>query len=268
MWFTLPGQTPLYRVSRAEDEWGDVLRGMGAHYNEGGRYNLIAQHTVYAAEDPLVVLTEFGWHQAQSRFLDLGLSKPLTYPLVEVAKLWRFCFNANIQLVDVRSPESAQRFGYPAQMPYNCDPNHRLKKDGKPIVSSSQTLANQIRSLIQPELPYLRPEGLLAPSVRIPYDEKYQPRQVVFFVVPAHGSVEQTLQERASLLGEWQIELEFLSATTQRAATSSDPLIDWLTPQYRVSAAPAGIPRYASRPGSKSIPFNKWHELDIRYSPY
>ena len=54
MWFTLPKQTPLYRVSRAEESWDGLLKGTGAFYADGGRYNITGQPTVYASQDPTV----------------------------------------------------------------------------------------------------------------------------------------------------------------------------------------------------------------------
>jgi len=267
MWLTLPAKTPLYRVTREHESWDDVLRGLGAVYNEGGRYNVTFQHTVYASEDPIVALTEFGWHLSLAKFVDIGLSNPFTYPLVETAKLWRFRLDSDTQLIDICSAQAAQYFGYPAQLPYNCDPNHHPRKDGKRLRSASQQLADDVRTFTHPPKPFHRPEGLQAPSVRTPPLPKYLPRQVVLFVIPAHGSSPKTIQDRAEKLDDWRIEYEFLAAGG-RAASSSDPLVAWMAPRFKLTGNTNPLPKYLGRPRGKQYPAHKWHTLDIRYSPY
>jgi hypothetical protein len=58
MWTSVVAQTRLYRVSRATDVWPDPVRRFGSFFNDGGRYNVPHQQTVYASADPFVALTE------------------------------------------------------------------------------------------------------------------------------------------------------------------------------------------------------------------
>src|SRR5436305_8251307 len=64
MLHTPPPGTRFYRVTDRGRSWPDVLSGAGAYFSFGGRYNRVHQKTVYAAEDPLVSITEYAFHQA------------------------------------------------------------------------------------------------------------------------------------------------------------------------------------------------------------
>ena len=106
---------PIYRVTRIEDKWADVLKGIGSFFGSEGRYHVASQETVYAADDPLVALTEFAWHQGRKYCKDLAKSVPLNYPLVATAKLWNFQFSSPLSLIDLTDPSSALTFAYTPQ---------------------------------------------------------------------------------------------------------------------------------------------------------
>jgi hypothetical protein len=78
-------QTPLpgaqfYRVTDRGRAWLDVLSGAGAYFSFGGRYNRVQQKTVYAAEDPLVSISEYAFHQAEDLQKFIGGGPLSTHP--------------------------------------------------------------------------------------------------------------------------------------------------------------------------------------------
>jgi RES domain len=257
MWFTLPANRPLYRASRRSDTWADILQGFGAFYSSGGRYNITHQATVYTGEDPLAALAEFGWHAALNYCVELGKNVVIPYPVSSIGKLWRFEFTTPLSLVDVTHPACAHQFGYPAHAPYNPHPDQ---------YQQCQHVANQLRLLAHPPAPHVRPEGLIAPSLRARGPTGYAPLQIVLFVMPT-PIVPQTLSARGVLLDAWDIELEFLTASRNSVA-ATDARIAWQSPQYRLSGGAAPVPKYPVRPKSKAIALNTWHTLNIQYSPH
>jgi RES domain-containing protein len=58
-----PG-TLFYRVTDPGQPWSEVLSGAGSYFSVGARYNRAHQRTVYAAEDPLVSISECPFHVA------------------------------------------------------------------------------------------------------------------------------------------------------------------------------------------------------------
>ncbi len=253
MWFTLPAHTPLYRVSRTRDTWADVLAGNGAFFSPGGRYGTSGQPTAYTSEDPLVALTEFGWHLGLSYCVALGGHQPPPYPLSETAKLWRFHLTTPVTLADLTNPAAAHQFGFPAHLPYNPHPNQ---------YHAAQAVATRLRAHPNP-----RPEGLLAPSVRTPAATGYDPRQVVLFALPAPAVVPLALAGRTALLDQWDIELEFGTAGTHQSVGPTDPLVGWSAPWVRLSGANA-VPKFTPRPGSKPFTTGTWFKLDVRYTQH
>ncbi|MCU0704552.1 MAG: RES family NAD+ phosphorylase [Fimbriiglobus sp.] len=254
MWTTLPAAAPLYRVTRTEDTWDDVLLGAGAFHGDGGRYSLSGQPTVYASEDPLVALTEFGWHAGLTLSETLGGHTPtLNYPLLTSAKLWRFHLNTAVALADLTSPVAALQLGFPAHLPYNPHPH---------LYYSTRTIATKLRAHKNP-----RPEGLLAPSVRTPVSGPYSPKQVVLFVLPAPTVVSHSLAQRATLLDQWDVEMEFGTAGTHASVMVADPLIAWSAPWVRLSGSNP-VPKFKTRPGSKPLSTGSWFTLDVRYTQH
>lgn len=259
MWYTLPARTPLYRASRANDTWDDVLQGYGSFFTSGGRYNVTHQQTVYATQDPLVALTEFGWHSALKRCEGLGDRVALAYPFAAAGKLWRFELATPITLVDVTHAGCVHQFGYPAHAVHNPHPDrYRV----------CQHVADQLRQWANPPAPNTRPEGLVAPSIRTPSRAGYIPRQVVLFVMPAPAVVPQSLQSRGTLLDSRDIELEFLTAVHNQPVAAVDPMIAWRSPRCRLSGSSNPVPRCPIRPRSRSVATSTWLPLDIQYSPH
>lgn len=254
MWTTLPDSAPLYRVTRTEDTWDDVLLGAGAFHGDGGRYSLSGQPTVYAREDPLVALTEFGWHAGLTLYETLGGYTPaLTYPLLTSAKLWQFHLSTAVLLADLTSPVAALQLGFPAHLPYNPHPH---------LYHSSRGIATKLWAHKKP-----RPEGLFAPSVRTPVVNGYSPKQVVLFALPAPTVVPQSLAQRATLLDQWEIELEFGTASTSQSVGPTDPHVAWATPWVRLSGTHP-VPRFPARPRSKQFPVGTWFTLNVQYTQH
>lgn len=254
MRLALPANTTLYRMTRTSDTWDDVLAGTGAFYTVGGRYNTAGQPTVYASEDPLVALTEYGWHAALPFWDTLGAYNSTSiYPLATSAKLWRFELNTAVHLVDLTSPAAAQQLGFPAHLPWN--PHYER-------YHASQAVATRLRAHTNP-----RPEGLLAPSVRTSLSGASSPRQVVLFVLPAPNVEPLSLTQRATLIDQWDIELEFGTAGTHQSVTVADPHVAWSAPWVRLSGTNP-VPRFPPRPKSKPLPTGTWFTLDIRYTQH
>ena len=255
MWPTLAANTPLYRVTRIDDDWADVPLGKGAFFSVGGRYNTAGQPTIYASEDPLVALTEYAWHNSLALTETLGgLHPQITYPLTASAKLWRFQFNTAIILADLTSQLASQQLGFPAHMPWNPHPKQ---------YAASQAVATRLWSHQQP-----RPEGLLAPSIRMPVASAYQPMQVVLFALPTLPGVPKTLAERAILLDNWEVELEMATLVNSSPVTQIDSHIAWSKPWCRLTGTTAVVPKFAGRPRGSPLAVNTWFTLDVCYSPY
>jgi hypothetical protein len=123
-----PG-TQFYRVTDRGRSWPDVLSGAGAYFSFGCRYNRVHQKTVYMAEDPLVSITEYAFHQAVDLQMLIGggplsaqpplPSPPL--PLVSEHFLWSFTLQNAPPVVDVEDPispgvSSPLRCGRPAAL--------------------------------------------------------------------------------------------------------------------------------------------------------
>ncbi len=264
MWTTLPVNTSLFRMTRTEEPWTNVLAGLGSYYGNTARYNTVNQATVYASEDPWVAISEWAWHTTLKYCEELGSGQPshflpMTYPLVESGRLWEFKILSPIQLIDVTQSVTVHQFGYPAHMPANPHPNHYV---------ATQHLANQVRAHI-PKAPQPRAEGIIAQSLRTTRSATYMPRQVVLFVYPAPTVVPTSLQHRANHVADWLIELEHTTAFTNRPTTRLDPDIAWLSPQFRVSGSDRiSIPKSLGRPRGQPLRLNTWKTLPLHYSPY
>lgn len=82
MYYAISPATPLYRVTSLHETWPNPLGGLGAYYTHG-RYNGPHQQTVYASDDPLVVITEAAFYQALEWFRTIAANHvvPVRYPL-------------------------------------------------------------------------------------------------------------------------------------------------------------------------------------------
>jgi hypothetical protein len=257
MWHTLPAGTALYRITRHVEPWENVLLGLGSFFGSKGRFSRAEQATVYSSPDPVVALSEFAWHAALRYTELLGRGADLTYPLLNMARLWRFRFDSPVTLVDATTQAAAHRFGHPIHAVVNPHPGE---------YESCQRLADSIREWVSPPHPHPRPEGLLAPSVRTRAQAGVRTTQVVLFVRPP-GVMERTLAERAELLGQWEVELEFLSAEADSSISSRlEPLVAWMAPRYRLSGETSSVPRFSGPPSRRPIPCAEWQQLKLQYS--
>lgn len=260
MWHLLPANTTLYRVTRAQDTWADVLQGLGSFYNHGGRYNRVGQQTVYATPDPLVALCEFAWHSALKHTQQLGDRKSVIYPCTDNGKLWQFQLATPITLVDLTNPAAANRLAFPAHAPTNPHPER---------YAHCQHIADQVRVMTGSSGSQTRPEGVYAPSLRTPATAT-KSMQVVLFYMPT-PVVPQTLQSRGLPISDWNIELEFLTASNRQPVTPTDLHIAWNRPQFRLSGSANSVPKYrspSSRARTGTISNNVWHPIDIHYCPH
>jgi RES domain len=160
----LPG-TPFYRVTDRGRTWPDVLSGAGAYFSFGGRYNRVHQKTVYAAEDPLVSIAEYAFHQALDlqRLIGggpLSAHPPLPQPplpLVSEHFLWCFTLQNAPPLLDVEHPTALHTFHH--------GPFEVLNPSAENYHRTAM-LADLVRHHPNPHHPAAG--GILAPSVRTP----------------------------------------------------------------------------------------------------
>ena len=73
---TIPEGTWLYRVTRREVLWREILLGHRAYYRNGARYNSIHQPAVYTTPDPIVAITEQAYYSARDWQDKIRLSAP------------------------------------------------------------------------------------------------------------------------------------------------------------------------------------------------
>jgi hypothetical protein len=249
-----PG-TPLYRVTRPDETWPEVVMGLGAYFTTGGRYNRPHQPTVYAADDPWVALTEGAFYQAlrlQKTLADSSVV-PVRYPLTSLCKLWRFVIDPPPPLIDLEHPDALRRFSYAPHMLFNPSREYRATRD----------LADEVRAYLPPDgSADPRPEGLKAPSVRAPRRGTWQPYQYALFVM--RPSVQRPYEERGRLLDEWELTYEFQEPPPRRAVTFTSARIDWVKPRFRLGGpSTAAIPAFAGRLGAQPYRPNRWYRLII-----
>jgi hypothetical protein len=254
-------QSPLagsqfFRVTERGRSWPDVLSGAGAYFSFGGRYNRVQQKTVYAAEDPLVSISEYAFHQAVDlqRLIGGGplsshppLPRPLL-PLVTESFLWCFKLQDAPQVVDVEDPVALNLFQY-----YS----HEVLNPSAENYHRTAMLADQIRHYPNPT--HAVAGGILAPSVRTPGCRAYTPRQYVFFVPPDVLSIPGTQLRR------WKLTLEFRDLASH-SVTANTRDIDWARPWFRLSGARHAVPAFARRP--LAYPFNPgtWYQIEIKFA--
>jgi RES domain len=254
-------ETPLagsyfYRVTGRGRTWPDVLSGAGAYFSFGGRYNRVQQKTVYAAEDPLVSISEFAFHQAV-HFQKLIGGGPLSshpplprppLPLVSEHFLWCFTLNRAPQVVNVEDPVALHTFKHYA---------HELLNPSVESYHRTAMLADQVRSYPAPNQAIA--QGLLAPSVRTPAFGAYISRQHVFFVPPKVVSIPGTQVRR------WNLTLEFRDVYSG-AVSASTREIDWPRPWFRLSGARRPLPAFSQRPLSHPFNLGTWYQIEIRFA--
>jgi RES domain len=263
MWAMVPFmlETPLasthfYRVTEKGRTWPDVLSGAGAYFSFGGRYNRVQQKTVYAAEDPLVSISEFAFHQAVYLQKLVGggplssqppLPRPLL-PLVSEHFLWCFTLRSAPRVVNVEDPVALHTFRH-----YS----HELLNPSAENYHRTAMLADQIRSYPAPNDAVA--QGILAPSVRTPTLGAYVPRQYVFFVPPGVISIPGTQVRR------WNVTLEFRDLHSQ-TVTAKTREIDWPRPWFRLGGSRRPVPAFGQRPHSHPFDPGTWYQIEVRFA--
>lgn len=250
-----PSGTRFYRVTDRGQVWPNVLSGAGAYFTYGGRYNRIQQKTVYAADDPLVSITEAAFHQAVDWQTRMGGGRLSAHPpvaapplpLVSDHILWCFTLANPPALVDVEDPAAIAAFQHrPHELLNPSQDYHR-----------TAMLADRIRHHPRPAQPIAG--GILAPSVRTPADPPYIPRQHIFFlphnVLTIHGT----------RVRRWKLTLEFLDVAGQQV-TGATRDIDWAHPRFRLGGAHLPVPAFAPRPNSHPFVPGNWYQIEIRFA--
>jgi hypothetical protein len=213
MYYTLGAGARLYRVTSPNTAWPTLLRGEGAYFTHGGRYNRAGQATVYCSEDPVVVITEAAFYRALEWQYRISVQQfhPMTYPLVSDHTLW--CFT--------------------------------LDPPG----------ANQAR-----------PESVKAPAVRMRKKYNFQPFQLALFVMDP--SIQVPYPNRATLVDQWPLRLEFEQAKPRQPVSGTTVEIDWTAPRFQLGpAGHAPLPAYAGRPRAVAYAMApQWYPIEIRYA--
>jgi hypothetical protein len=253
MHYTPPGGTLFYRLTAKERSWSEVLSGAGAYFSPGGRYNRVHQKTVYTAEDPLVIISEYAFHLALDLQRVIG-GGPLTavptlpgpVPFVTDHLLWCFTLPDALLLVDVEDPAAVQTYHH---RPYE------LLNPTSSDYHSTAMLADLIRHP-NPQSPSIG--GILAPSVRTVPVAGYVPRQHIFFVPHNATAIP------GKRLRQWTLTLEF-GDTAGQSVTAQTRDIDWARPWFRLGGARTPLPAYNKRPQAQPYAVGKWHQIEIRF---
>jgi hypothetical protein len=253
---TPPPGTRLHRVTDRGRSWPEPLSGAGAYFSFGGRYNRIHQKTVYAAEDPLVSIAEYAFHQATDLQTFVGggplsahpplPSPPL--PLVSEHFLWCFTLQNAPQVVDLEDPVALHTFHHRS---------HELLNPSYEDYHRTAMLADQVRHYPNPHHPVVG--GLLAPSVRLPPGPDYTPRQHVFFVPHNVLAIPGTLVRR------WKLTIEFADVASQNVTPHTRD-IDWTRPWFRVSGAHVPVPAFPPRLHSHPFVPGTWYQVEIKFA--
>ena len=203
-------------------------------------------------------MNEWGWHVGLGYWSEMGDRRTLAYPLTRIGKLWQFSFNTDISLIDVASPAASQHFGYPSHAPFNPHADR---------YTATQHLATSVSAYHNPNMPQVHHEGILAPSVRTIPRFGYTPTQIVLFAAPPLQGLPVPLAQRAVLLTQWDVELEFCTPGSDQSVTANDAHIAWASPWVRLSG-PMPVPRFTGRSGSTALAVNNWFTLDVRHTQH
>jgi RES domain len=241
-WFRECGQTVFYRVTRPNEQEADVLRGLGAFFATGGRYNRIHQATVYAAADPVVAITEAAYYQARKWQEQIGgqpnLPKP-NGPLVSRHRLWCIKVTGPLSgtasgpsVVGIPSNEASIKFS--GMHDYELfNPSHDYE--------NLRVLADQIRAacIANPHMARNPAAiGIAYPSVRTPNTRGYAPQSYAFFKTALQGSSIQ-----GDVVDMWEMQLEFLDMSRQRITSTNTSRVDWTAAEFVLDASSLSNPQ-------------------------
>ncbi len=272
----LTGNTPLYRVTSPNTHWPSPLLGQGAHYTQGGRFNLINQATIYCSEDPLVVIAETAFYEALNWLRAISYQRLLgiNYPLVSKHILWSFRIDPPPPIIDLEHPVARAAFQYPPYFLFNpsLNPRKGTQQINQPAsadardYTGTQMLANEIRGYIPPANTNLRrPEGVKSPSFRLRKKYRHQPQLLALFYLDPGDQI--PYQNRANLIDQWELDIEFMQVSPRQSVDHNTSEIDWLRPRIRVGPAGApNVPAYVGRPRAVDITTGGWNDIEIRYA--
>jgi hypothetical protein len=246
MYETPSPSTPFYRATRIGTTWSKVLRGDGAFYTDGGRYNTTHQPTAYTADDPIVAISELAFYQAMSWQRDIGsrLTPDLEFPLVSEHLLWCFTLDNPPKILDLSNDISRQVFTYHRFALVNPSSYHQATRE----------LADKIRMHPNAEAPNVG--GLKAPSVRaIPVGGGYACQTVLF---PGPKGI------KASRVGRLNLTLEFLDGGGQ-SVDGETAVINWSDLRFQLHGGSTTILLDSACRGGIPIPIDEWIPLTIRH---
>lgn len=273
MYYPLAADSRIYRITGTGDIWPTPLRGLGAYYTKGGRYNYATEATVYCSEDPVAAIAEAAFYDAldwQTKISNHRFN-PVHYPLLSDHKLWCMSIDPAPAIIDLEHVQAIAQFQHTPQMLLNpsLNPARGPHVPGQPLARDyfgTQDLAKDIRGHVPPPGSLdPRPEGIKAPAIRVKNGPNYRAHQLALFVFPQ--DIHDPYENRSTLLMECNLQLRFLERNPRRAVTIATADIDWCRPQFRIVGPGAGsIPAYAPRPGSRAYQPNRWYNVEIKFA--
>lgn len=242
MYETPSRTTPFYRVTRPATKWAELLKGEGAFFTPGGRYHGPDQPTVYAADDPIVSISEQCYYQALEWQGIIGSElRParLTFPLITLHMLWCFSLKEPPRLLDLSHDIALETFGF----------RHLTLLNPSRVYGATKQLADEIR--IKRSV-----GGMKAPSIRAISQGGGYASQVILF--PGARGL------KADKLWKCELSIEFTDRDGESVGEST-PDVDWGRPRFKLQGGDPGIPVASACLGS-SIPWDDWVALTIRHA--
>lgn len=267
MIYTLPEGARLYRVTAEGETWPTPIRGLGAYFTRGGRFNGPAQPTIYCTEDPLAAVAEAAFYDAlnwQQGISGLFL-QPIRYPLITRHKFWCFSITPGPTILDLESSSALACFKHPLHLLTN--PSLSPGRHPSPTSRNYQgtrELADAVRDFKLPEgSPVSRPEGVRAPAIRLARTQGYRPRQLALFVYPPELHI--PYEQRSRCHFACDLELEFLDLAMRSAVSSAPGDIDWSKPRFRFLQLQERIPPFLLRHEATEFLSDQWYDVTISF---
>ena len=124
-------QDVFFRTANRTVRQNQILNGLGSYFGSQttGRYHTSMQRTVYAALDPMVVLTEAMFYEARTWQEHIGITalqrQPQLPPLIRSTyRLWSFLLNTAQMAVDLEDAQAVNQFGHPPFVLRNPIPDY------------------------------------------------------------------------------------------------------------------------------------------------
>jgi hypothetical protein len=226
----------VYHVAQKHVKQRDVLKGLGAFFAGGGRYNRVHQASVYLAEDPLVAISEAAYYQARRWHERIGGNLPIPGRAGELRselRLWEINLDPIPKVAEVLGAESKRRFHPNVVEREVWNPGHEYHH--------LRDLADRIRlSVIGPGHSAHTPEaeGIRYPSVRT----SVRADACMLFVSPVRGGI------RGSVVDGWPLWLDFESVRGKRIVAGSQDPVTWSQAFFELG------PTIAARSTFKDLP--------------